>query len=38
MRALVDRVDAQRIVISDPRPLANVRSATGLRSLLQAVR
>jgi molybdopterin-guanine dinucleotide biosynthesis protein A len=38
MRALVDRVDAQRIVISDPRPLANVKSATGLRSLLQAVR
>lgn len=38
MRALVDRVDAQRIVISDPRPPANVKSATGLRSLLQAVR
>jgi molybdopterin-guanine dinucleotide biosynthesis protein A len=38
MRALVDRVDAQRIVISDPRPLANVKSGTGLRSLLQAVR
>jgi molybdopterin-guanine dinucleotide biosynthesis protein A len=38
MRVLVDRVDAQRIVISDPRPLANVKSATGLRSLLQAVR
>jgi molybdenum cofactor guanylyltransferase len=38
MRALVDRVDAQRIVISDPRPPANVKSATVLRSLLQAVR
>jgi len=38
MRALVDRVDAQRIVISDPRPPANVKSVTGLRSLLQAVR
>jgi hypothetical protein len=25
-------------VISDHRPLANVKSATGLRSLLQAVR
>jgi molybdenum cofactor guanylyltransferase len=38
MRALVDRVDAQRIVISDPRPLADVKSVTGLRCLLQAVR
>jgi molybdopterin-guanine dinucleotide biosynthesis protein A len=38
MRALVDRIDAQRIVISDSRPPADVKSATGLRSLLQAVR
>jgi molybdopterin-guanine dinucleotide biosynthesis protein A len=38
MPALVDRVDAQRIVISDFHPSANVRSATGLRSLLHAGR
>ncbi|MDT5254278.1 MAG: molybdenum cofactor guanylyltransferase [Mycobacterium sp.] len=38
MPALVDRVDAQRIVISDSHPSANVRSATGLRSLLHAGR
>lgn len=36
MRALVDGVDAQRIVISDSRALANVNSAADLRSLLQA--
>ncbi len=35
MRALVDGVDAQRIVISDSRSLANVNSAADLRSLLQ---
>ena len=34
MPALVDRVDAQRIVISDSQPSANVRSPAGLRSLL----
>jgi molybdopterin-guanine dinucleotide biosynthesis protein A len=38
MPALVDRVDAQRIVISDSRPSANVKSASGLRSLLHAGR
>jgi molybdopterin-guanine dinucleotide biosynthesis protein A len=35
MRALVDSVVAQRIVISESRPLANVNSAADLRSLLQ---
>jgi molybdopterin-guanine dinucleotide biosynthesis protein A len=34
MRALVDSVDAQRIVLSDSRALANVNSAADLRSLL----
>lgn len=36
MRALVDRVDTQRIVISESRSLANVNSAADLRTLLQA--
>jgi molybdenum cofactor guanylyltransferase len=35
MRALVDSVVAQRIVISESRSLANVNSAADLRSLLQ---
>jgi molybdenum cofactor guanylyltransferase len=38
MPALVDRVDTQRIVISDSRPVATVKSAGGLRSLLHAGR
>lgn len=32
--ALIDRVDSQRVVISDSRPLADAKPATGLRSLL----
>jgi molybdopterin-guanine dinucleotide biosynthesis protein A len=32
--ALIDRVDSQRVVISDSRPSADVKPATGLRSLL----
>ncbi|HZC89092.1 MAG TPA: molybdenum cofactor guanylyltransferase [Mycobacterium sp.] len=36
--ALVDRVDSQRIVISESRPPADVKGATGLRGLLQAAR
>lgn len=36
MRALVDSIDAQRIVLSASRSLANVNSAADLRSLLQA--
>lgn len=35
MRALVDSVDAQRIVLSDSRPLTNVNSAADLRSVSQ---
>jgi molybdopterin-guanine dinucleotide biosynthesis protein A len=35
MRALVDSVVVQRIVIADSRSLANVNSAADLRSLLQ---
>jgi molybdopterin-guanine dinucleotide biosynthesis protein A len=35
MRALVESVDAQRIVISEPRSLANVNSAADLSSLVQ---
>jgi molybdenum cofactor guanylyltransferase len=35
MRALVDSVVAQRIVVSESRSLANVNSAADLRSLLQ---
>jgi molybdenum cofactor guanylyltransferase len=35
MRALVDSLDAQRIVISESRSLANVNSAADLSSLLQ---
>lgn len=38
MRALVDRVDAQRIVIPGSRSLANVSSAAELRTLLHANR
>jgi molybdopterin-guanine dinucleotide biosynthesis protein A len=38
MRALVDRVDAQRIVIPEARSLANVNSAADLRTVLQAGR
>lgn len=38
MPALVDRVDTQRIVISDSRPVATVKSAGGLRGLLHAGR
>lgn len=38
MRALVDSVDAQRIVMSDSRPLANVNSADELNALLQPSR
>ncbi|ORV56737.1 molybdopterin-guanine dinucleotide biosynthesis protein A [Mycobacterium fragae] len=36
MRALVDSIDAQRIVLPASRSLANVNSAADLRSLLQA--
>jgi molybdenum cofactor guanylyltransferase len=36
MRALVDRVDAQRIVIPESRSLANVDSAADLRTPLRA--
>jgi molybdenum cofactor guanylyltransferase len=36
MRALVDSVDAQRIVVPESRSLANVNSAADLRTLLQA--
>jgi molybdenum cofactor guanylyltransferase len=32
--ALIDRVDSQRVVISDSRPLADAKPVTGLRSLL----
>ena len=32
--ALIDRVDSQRVVISDSRPPADVKPGTGLRSLL----
>jgi molybdenum cofactor guanylyltransferase len=32
--ALIDRVDSQRVVISDSRPSADARPASGLRSLL----
>jgi molybdopterin-guanine dinucleotide biosynthesis protein A len=32
--ALIDRVDSQRVVISDSRPRADGKAATGLRSLL----
>lgn len=35
MRALVDRVDAQRIVIPESRSLANVNSAADLRTLMR---
>jgi molybdopterin-guanine dinucleotide biosynthesis protein A len=35
MRALVDSVDAQRIVLSDSQSLANVNSAADLRALQQ---
>lgn len=35
MRALVDRVDAQRIVLPQSRSLANVNSAAELRTLLR---
>jgi molybdenum cofactor guanylyltransferase len=35
MRALVDRVDAQRIVIPHSRSLANVNSAADLRTLMR---
>lgn len=38
MRSLVDRVDAQRIVIPESRSLANVNSAADLRTLLRAGR
>jgi molybdenum cofactor guanylyltransferase len=38
MRALVDRVDVQRIVVPESRSLANVNSAADLRTLLQAGR
>jgi molybdopterin-guanine dinucleotide biosynthesis protein A len=38
MRALVDSVDAQRIVMSDSRPLGNVNSADELNALLQPSR
>jgi molybdopterin-guanine dinucleotide biosynthesis protein A len=38
MRALVDSVDAQRVVVSDSRPLANVNSADDLNALLQPSR
>ncbi len=38
MRALVDSVDAQRIVLPQSRALANVNSAADLRILLQAGR
>lgn len=38
MRALVDSVDAQRIVIPESRSLANVNSAADLRTLLRAGR
>jgi molybdopterin-guanine dinucleotide biosynthesis protein A len=36
MRSLVDRVDAQRIVMPESRSLANVNSADDLRTLLRA--
>src|SRR6201985_3118652 len=36
--ALIDRVDSQRVVISDSRPPADAKPATGLRSLLGAAR
>jgi molybdenum cofactor guanylyltransferase len=32
--ALIDRVDSQRVVISDSRPSADGKPASGLRSLL----
>jgi molybdopterin-guanine dinucleotide biosynthesis protein A len=32
--ALIDRVDSQRVVISDSRPPADAKPASGLRSLL----
>jgi molybdopterin-guanine dinucleotide biosynthesis protein A len=32
--ALIDRVDSQRVVISDSRPSADAKPASGLRSLL----
>ena len=32
--ALIDRVDSQRVVISDSRPCADAKPASGLRSLL----
>jgi molybdenum cofactor guanylyltransferase len=35
MRALVDRIDAQRIVIPQARSLANVNSAADLRTLMR---
>ncbi|BBY04850.1 putative molybdenum cofactor guanylyltransferase [Mycobacterium noviomagense] len=38
MRALVDSVDAQRVVVSDSRALANVNSADDLNTLLQPSR
>jgi molybdenum cofactor guanylyltransferase len=38
MRALVDRVDAQRIVIPESRSLTNVDSAADLRAPLRAGR
>ncbi|MGB6209325.1 MAG: molybdenum cofactor guanylyltransferase [Mycobacterium sp.] len=38
MRSLVDRVDAQRIVIPESRSLANVNSAADMRTLLRAGR
>jgi molybdenum cofactor guanylyltransferase len=38
MRSLVDRVDAQRIVLPESRSLANVNSAADMRTLLRAGR
>ena len=38
MRALVDSVDAQRVVIADSQPLTNVNSAADLRALVPAGR
>ncbi|GFG75306.1 hypothetical protein MBOT_26710 [Mycobacterium botniense] len=38
MHALVNSVDAQRVVVSDSRPLTNVNSPTELWSLLQPSR
>jgi molybdopterin-guanine dinucleotide biosynthesis protein A len=38
MRSLVDRVDAQRIVMPESRSLANVNTAADLRTLVRAGR